>query len=182
MTTPEEANEKKRQPLQSYTKDLICKLHAEEVADHAQRLAAIEEDLSAHNERAKSIKADLNAAEAKLVAERTSLARKVRTKEETRPVRVNVVADFEMGKAISERSDTGEVLESRALTDKERQTAMFMDAHKDDARSAKEIAEDLFKDAGQEQAYPPVKPEPVVRRMKMIDVPPKEDSKEPTDE
>lgn len=166
MTTPEEANEKKRQPLQSYTKDLLCKLHAEEVADHAQRLAAIEEDLSAHNERAKSIKADLNAAEAKLVAERTSLARKVRTKEETRPVRVNIVADFEMGKAISERSDTGEVLESRALTDKERQTAMFMDAHKDDTRSAKEIAEDLFKTAKEpeaERATPPVKPEPIIK-------------------
>lgn len=147
MTTPNEANEKKRQPLQSYTKDLLCKLHAEEVADHAQRLAAIEEDLAAHHERAKSIKADLNAAEAKLVAERTSLARKVRTKEETRPVRVNVVADFDLGKAISERSDTGEVLEARALTDKERQTAMFMDQHKDDTRSAKEIADDLFKNA-----------------------------------
>jgi len=149
MTTPNEANEKKRQPLQSYTKDLLCKLHAEEVADHAQRLAAIEEDLAAHHERAKSIKADLTAKQAALESERTSLARKVRTKEETRPVRVNVVADFELGKAVSERSDTGEVLEARALTDKERQTAMFMDAHKDDQRSAKEIAEDLFKGATQ---------------------------------
>jgi len=147
VTTPNEANEKKRQPLQSYTKDLLCKLHAEEVADHAQRLAAIEEDLAAHHERAKSIKADLTAKQAALESERTSLARKVRTKEETRPVRVNVVADFELGKAVSERADTGEVLEARALTDKERQTAMFMDTHKDDTRTAKEIAEELFSNA-----------------------------------
>lgn len=147
--------ESNRKLLSTYKKDLPCKLHEQEVADHAQRLAGIEEDLAAHKEAAKSVKADLAAKEAALVAERTSLARKVRTKEEVRPVTVNIYADFDLGKAVFERNDTGDVLEARALTDAERQTAMFRKEHEGDERTAKEIADDLFQGAQQG-----VKPKP----------------------
>lgn len=152
MTTPEEANDKSRQVLTTFEKELQCKLHTEQVADLAQRLASIEDLLAEHRERTKSAVAELNAKKAALESERATLSRKVLTKNETRPVKVQWIADFDLNKAILERADTGEILESRALTDKERQTAMFRETHAEDGSKAKDIGQQLWKDA--------TKPEP----------------------
>lgn len=107
--------------LSNYKTELPCRLDEQEVARYAQRLATIEEEMGQHNERAKSIKAELAAKEAALKSERTTVARKVRTREETRLVECRIFAHFDTNRAVTVRADTGEVLTERALTPHERQ-------------------------------------------------------------
>ena len=119
-----------QQSLGQFKETLECVLHPAEVAEHAKRLAQIEDEYQAFIEKKKSINAELNAEKAKLEAERAKVARKVKTEREHREVSCTLTAHFDRNLVVSTRDDTGEVVRERALRPDERQQMLKLDETK----------------------------------------------------
>jgi hypothetical protein len=113
----QERNEK-RVP---FTRDLKCELSREEVEERAQEAASIlerrDQKEADAKEEAKRRKNEI----AQLDLEHRILSSEVRSKTTTRPVECERVYDYDAGKVTEYRSDTGEKLHSRNMTDSERQ-------------------------------------------------------------
>jgi hypothetical protein len=119
----------------SKKEDLACKLTQEELLDRGQQLARVNSEIDQHETHSKQVKDDLKATESRLDAERAKWAGVVRARAEYRPVEVDMIADFKEGVVREIRTDTGEEVRARALTDAERQGKLKL--HEDGKKPAR---------------------------------------------
>lgn len=110
--------------LRTEARFLPVKLDQDELRDRGDKLAAVIQDLNAEENRQVDMKAQMKARLSELDAKKTQLAIVISRREEDRDVQVDIFADY--GRAVMEvvRRDTGEVLNSRRMTEEERQQAL----------------------------------------------------------
>ena len=108
----------------SLTKTLLVKLTTEELTEKSQELAQATQDYSAEQKRQEDVKAQLKARLTEIDSKRFQLAYIVSRREEEREVRCDIVANMNTLVAHITRRDTGEIVSSRPLTDKERQDVL----------------------------------------------------------
>jgi len=113
--------------LDPVKKSLSCKLSQEELLEAGSKLASTIQDIAAEEDKQQSIKSEMKAKLAELEAKRTQLAIRVQRKEEFRMVEVEREFDFEAGMYRETRSDTGEVILEREITEEERQEKLIID-------------------------------------------------------
>lgn len=106
------------------TRHLRCKLNTHERLAKSEVLARMLDDLDSMEARHKAAKADMKEAEDDQHGSVKSTAYDVRTATEARDVECEWVADFETAKVELVRLDTDEVVQSRDLTDHDRQLAL----------------------------------------------------------
>jgi hypothetical protein len=116
------------QTIGSFTKSLPVKLTQDELLQKSRELAGTVQDYATEESRQTDIKAQLKARLTELDAKRTQLAIVVARQEEYRDVRCEVVADPRTLMAHITRDDTGEVVETRRLTETERQDVLPLGA------------------------------------------------------
>lgn len=100
---------------------LDCELTADELQSRGAALAAVVADIATEEDRQQAIKEQLRARVTELVSRQTALAATINRKKEIREVEVVTYADLTKTVAHEVRADTGEVLLTRPLGDKERQ-------------------------------------------------------------
>ena len=98
--------------LESASKDLVEEIHNRDVVEEERKVTATEfkDKLKAHD------------------LEVSRLAKLIRAEEEVRPVDVDVRRNNEKGIMEFIRTDTGEVVDTREMTDEEQNTDLFADA------------------------------------------------------
>lgn len=96
-------------------------LTRDELLEAGSQLAQLEQQLEEQESVAAAARAAHKARMEELGAERARLAGIIRTRQEMRPVSVDVVAHYRVNLARYTRRDTGEVLGERPLTAEERQ-------------------------------------------------------------
>ena len=110
------------------TRTLPCVLTDDELLARGDALArqhaAIKDEEAAQAGEKKRMKEALD----ELTGEQARLARIVRDKAEPRDVECRIVHDYATQAVQVVRTDTGEVIESRAMTDRERQIGLPMNA------------------------------------------------------
>lgn len=104
---------------------LLCTLTPAELQATGAKLAEACEDITNETAAQTDIKAQLKSKLAGLEARRNELASIVRRKADYKDVAVNVFHDYTRAIVDEIRTDTGEVLVSRAMTDAERQAKLF---------------------------------------------------------
>lgn len=109
--------------LKTETRFLPCKLTDEEWAQRASECATTTNDCETEEARQASVKAELKARMSELESKRKQLAEIVQRREEFRDVEVQHIGDATLRVQII-RTDTGEVLGTRAMTEQERQEAL----------------------------------------------------------
>lgn len=123
---PEPGKESMARVLRTRTEPWPCALDDRELADRSKRLAelcnAIKLELTAQDDQKREMKLRL----AKLEADRELLADVVYSRRETRDVEVEYRADDRAGTVTISRTDTGEILSTRGMTNEERQISMSM--------------------------------------------------------
>lgn len=110
--------------LRETTEKLLCRLTPDEFIARASALARVVQDMHGEEQRQTDMKAQMKAAIASLDAERDQLSLVVSRSAELRDVRVTEDADYARGIAITWRTDTGEEVRRRPLSDQERQIAL----------------------------------------------------------
>lgn len=111
----EEIKPAKRQRVRRETRKLTCVLSDEERAKYGERLAEAEVDLQKLKDSKKLTVKGYNVDIKELEATITDLAKATHTGEVERDVSVESYSDFARGLRITERLDTNEVLDQRAL-------------------------------------------------------------------
>lgn len=105
----------------TFSRDLTCALTREEVEERAQEAAALverrDQKEADFKEQAKRWKNEISA----LDVEHRIVSSEVRSKSTVRPVECERVFDYVAGLVIETRTDTGEVINSRKMSDSERQ-------------------------------------------------------------
>lgn len=108
----------------TFSRDLTCALTREEVEERAQEAAALverrDQKEADFKEQAKRWKNEISA----LDVEHRIVSSEVRSRTTVRNVECERVFDYTAGLVIETRTDTGEVINSRKMTDSERQTTM----------------------------------------------------------
>lgn len=108
-------------------RSLACQLSDEELLKKGTELAQAVEDIQGEDRRQADIKASMKARMTALEARRDELSVTVRRREEERDVQVEVWHDYSRAIVYDVRTDTGEVLFRRPMTDDERQQALPME-------------------------------------------------------
>lgn len=106
------------------SENLVCVLSDDEQRDRGRQLAEAVEAVTNEQVTQKAAKDEMKDRLDEMQAERTRLAVIVREGKEKRLVPVRFDYDDALGKVHKTRLDTGEVYESRAMTDEERQRAL----------------------------------------------------------
>jgi len=110
--------------------ELSCELNEVEWQNRARELAQAHKETEQQKERKKSVMAELGADVKIAEAKETKLANIVATKSEQRDVTVEIKYDYEKGRVSKTRTDTGEEIDNREMTDDERQSQLeFVDAN-----------------------------------------------------
>lgn len=110
--------------------ELSCELNDVEWQNRARELAQAHKETEQQKERKKSVMAELGADVKIAEAKETKLANIVATKSEQRDVTVEIKYDYEKGRVSKTRTDTGEEIDNREMTDDERQSQLeFVDAN-----------------------------------------------------
>ena len=104
-----------------FSKNLPVSLTDPQVLEKADEMARAQQEYTSEEKRSADVKAQLKAKLTELDARRESLARIVGSREEYRSVECDLVADYHRGVATTVHLDTGEVIETRPLTETERQ-------------------------------------------------------------
>lgn len=107
--------------IEKVTKNLPCKLTEAELKEFGRKLAVKCEDIAAEESRQKDQKSEMKARLDGMESERSIFALVVRRQEEQRDVEVEELFDYEAGKVIQTRLDTGEEIRVRPMTNEERQ-------------------------------------------------------------
>lgn len=111
--------------VERVTEELMTKLNDVEWNNRASELAEASsksEETELHRKNVMAdLGADVKAAKAKVI----KLAHIVGTRSELREVTVEVTSDYEAGKVVKKRTDTGEVISEREMTTMERQGGLF---------------------------------------------------------
>jgi beta-phosphoglucomutase-like phosphatase (HAD superfamily) len=103
------------------TRQLRCLLTRDERLERADEMAKAQQDFEAEEETQKEIKAGLKAKLEGLDAKRSELARVVASGAEYRPTDVETMYDFTTTTVVEVRTDTGETINHRRMTEAERQ-------------------------------------------------------------
>lgn len=113
--------------VRKVSESLPCKLSDTERLEFADLLAQANQGVESAEANKKSMLAQMTS-EVKLAqARREKLTNIVSTGTEYRDVTVEEKLDYEAGKYIKTRTDTGEVIIERRMTDKEKQTSLLQD-------------------------------------------------------
>lgn len=141
---------KDKEVIETKTEDLLVDLTEEEISAKARKMAERQGELERHNEESRRLQGDRNQRKQTLEGEIRKLGESVREKSETRPVVVEVVADFKRSIVLEVRQDTGKTISERAMRSDERQTSVPGSVSKDlDQReSLKSIAKRLYSEGG----------------------------------
>jgi hypothetical protein len=126
-----QAPKEKRERFERHLRVILTKVQVEEYADRAAHL------LSEMDDREESLKVAAKQAKAEiesLAARMRELSGYVRDKAKYQDVECERVFDYARGTVTETRSDTGEQLSERAMTDAERQLALDLDKDDDAER------------------------------------------------
>ena len=104
--------------------ELSCELNEVEWQNRARELAQAHKETEQQKERKKSVMAELGADVKIAEARETKLANIVATRSEQREVTVEIVYDYEKGRVTKSRTDTGQQIDDREMTDDERQSQL----------------------------------------------------------
>lgn len=104
--------------------DLSCELTDVEWQNRARELAEANQEVVTQEQRKKDINKELTADVATAKSRASKLTTVVSTRREQREVTVQVKYDYELGRVIKTRTDTGEVISDREMTDNERQAEL----------------------------------------------------------
>ncbi len=111
--------------VRKITKDLSCELTSDELKDRARDLAeAVKSVIRSENAKKSALQsynAEIQMAEAK----RDRLSNVVGSGAEYREVIVERIHDYKKNVVLEVRTDTGETISSREMTDKEKQLEIF---------------------------------------------------------
>lgn len=121
---PKTATAERFVTLKEVTRSLPCRLTDSELLTKADELSVVVQEVSAEEDRQTDVKAQMKAKLTELDARKTRLAITIGRKEEYRDVRCEVQADAQAGTVTVIRMDTGEALETRPMTEDERQRAL----------------------------------------------------------
>lgn len=110
--------------LKKLTRNLPCRLTDEELLARADDLSVVVQETTAEEGRQTDVKAQMKARLTELDARKTRLAITIGRKEEYRDVEVELKADIQAGTVTIYRTDTGESIETRPMTEHERQTSL----------------------------------------------------------
>ena len=105
--------------------ELSCELTDSEWQSRARDLAEAHKEVARQEDRKKTVTAGLNNDVKIAKAKESKLADIVATREEQREVTIEVRYDYEIGTVSKTRTDTGEIISERELTDDERQQDLF---------------------------------------------------------
>lgn len=131
------------------TEELSCDLNEVQWQNRAREMADAQERAEKEEQRKKDVTKQLNADVAVAKNKVSKLASVVATRREQREVVVEITYDYEKGTVSKRRTDTDEVIDSREMTDNERQgeldlldaNAFIADRHEKEP-SVKDEAED----------------------------------------
>lgn len=112
------------QSLRRVIRSLPCRLSETELLARADELSVVVQETSAEESRQTDVKTQMKARLTELDARKTRLAITIGRKEEFRDVEVELMADVQAGTVTVIRQDTGESLETRPMSDAERQTTL----------------------------------------------------------
>jgi hypothetical protein len=137
------------------TEELSCELNDVEWQNRARELADAHKEVAVQEQRKKDIMKELGHDVSMVKTKESKLADTVATRRELREVTVQVKYDYELGMVEKTRTDTGETISTREMTDQERQAELdFRDANDviEDAHADEDIDEsDLEADDGDEE-------------------------------
>lgn len=106
------------------SEELSCELNDVEWNNRARELAEAHKEVSRQEDRKKTVTAGINNDVKIAKAKESKLADIVATREEQREVTVEIKYDYELGTVSKTRTDTGEVISDREMTDDERQVEL----------------------------------------------------------
>ena len=127
------------------SEELSCELNELEWQNAARELADAHKEVAHQEQRKKDITKELGHDVGIAKAKESKLADTVATRRELREVTVEVKYDYELGTVTKTRTDTGEVISSREMTDQERQAELdFQDANDviEEGRAAERAADE----------------------------------------
>lgn len=111
--------------IQRVERTLPCELTPDELRAHGDEAARLDEEIFNEQERAAAHSKASKALVSELQHKRTDKLRRVRTRREDRTVACEIVWDFAENAVRTIRLDTGEEIQSRAMTYEERQGRLF---------------------------------------------------------
>ena len=113
--------------LDTHTETLLTPLTDAEWTQRANALARACQDIGSLEAKHADMKAQMKADLTRLEAERDRLALIVNRKAENREVAVTAYADYTRAEVSYVREDSGEIVRTRPMDDKERQTPLPME-------------------------------------------------------
>lgn len=125
MTKKNELSENMRVKRESH--DLPCKLNVKEIAAAAAQLAEVVAQSEALEDEKKSVMAEFNSRKKALARDLRSLSRHVKDGVAIRSVACELRFDYARGTADLARTDTGERIIERPMTEEEKQFDMEFD-------------------------------------------------------
>lgn len=114
--------------LKTITRNLPCRLTEEELRQRGDALAETVQELAAEESRQTDVKAQMKARLTELEAKQTRFAITISRKEEYRDIQCDLFVNADRGLVDVVRRDTSEVVETRPITDDERQRALALEA------------------------------------------------------
>lgn len=114
--------------LKSLTRNLPCRLTDDELRQRGDSLAEVVQELHAEDDRQADVKAQMKARLTELEAKQTRYAIVISRREEYRDVECDLFADTVRGTVDIVRRDTGDTIETRPITEDERQRALPLEA------------------------------------------------------
>ena len=112
------------------SEDLSCELNEVEWQNRARELAEAHKEVADQEQRKKDIMKELGHDVSIAKSKESKLADTVSTRRELREVTVEIKYDYDLGTVTKTRTDTGEVISEREMTDQERQAELdFQDAN-----------------------------------------------------
>jgi hypothetical protein len=137
------------------TKQLACRLTPEELQAYGEQLANTIDEMSNEEARQEGFKKEMKSTLANLQATMTILSSKIRQREERRDVQVQPEMNFKKGVYREIRTDTGDLINERPLSEEERQEALpFEKEPTDKAETATEKKESKPKAKGKKAGKP----------------------------
>ena len=120
------STDKPSQKVKQVVRSLPVKLTDLELVEAGHNLATVVQDISTEESRQADIKASMKARLAELEGRRTQLAIIVARREEYREVTVEITHDYQRGVIQDIRTDTGEVVSTRTMSESERQQQLAL--------------------------------------------------------
>lgn len=121
------------------TEPLPVALTDAELIDRGGQLAKVEDDMRQLDGQESDAKAEFKARRSKLEGIRGALSRVVRDRKETRPVVLEMIADYVQGIVEYVRTDTGELVKDRPMGEAERQQGLFQKAEQTELPAQAEV-------------------------------------------